>query len=781
MTAQDSIIVANTAETLGLKRAAVIGAGSMGSGIAAHLANAGIEVDLLDIVPEGAEDRDKLAKIGVERQLKSGGFMHPDLAARVRTGNVEDNFDRIAEADWIVEAVFEDLQIKRDLYVRVEAARKDGSIVSSNTSTIPLADLTEGQGDRFARDFVVTHFFNPPRIMKLLEIVSNENTDPAVVARIDTINDHLLGKSNIMCFDTPGFIANRVGNYWMSVASSEAFRLGLTVEETDAVMSRPFGIPRTGIFGLFDFVGIQLVPLVWGSFMRTLSADDDHRNFDITQDKTFAAMLDKGLTGRFGPGGFYRRKNEAGERVNEVLNLNIIEYRAAGTADLPCLADWSDLKKLCSHDDKGAQYAWSVLSHFVAYSAEIAGEIAENIGDIDLAMQLGYNWKKGPFALADQVGADWIVERMESEGRAIPALLRQAAENGGFYPAEGRMQKAGGGLHAVKPSEGVLALASIKKGSDKVAGNASASIWDLGDGIACFEVHTKMNALDPDATAMAAQVIDAVKADFKGLVIGNDNARAFSAGARLDVFVDFVNRQDWDGLREFVRGGQMAWHNLKYSDFPVVAAAGGLALGGGAELMIHANHVVAHAELYAGLPERNVGILPAWGGATQMTLRHQDLNADKLAGTEAGFRAVIGCVNSGSALQARDLGVLKPTDDIVMNRDRVLSAAKAKAVELAEGYTAPEKARIVAGGEALFDRLVAIAEAEKAAGRFSETDVGISTEIARVMAGVNLPGAECDELAFMALERDATITLAQRETSQARLVHMLTKNKPLKN
>lgn len=767
---------------LGLTRAAVIGAGSMGSGIAAHLANAGVEVDLLDIVPEGAQDRNQLARLGIERQLDAGGFMHPDLAHKVHAGNVDDHFDRVAKADWIVEAVFEELQIKRALYARIEAVRKDGSIVSSNTSTIPLKELTAGQDERFARDFVVTHFFNPPRLMKLLEIVGGPETDPAVVARVDAINDRLLGKSNILCFDTPGFIANRVGNYWMSVASLEAFRLGLTVEEADAVMSRPFGIPRTGIMGLFDFVGIQLVPLVWGSFMKTLPVADDHRNFDITQDKTFTSMLDKGLTGRFGPGGFYRRKLADGTRVNQVLDLKTLEYRDAGAVDLPCLADWRDLKALCNHDDKGAQYAWSVLSNVVAYSSEIAGEIARSIGDIDLAMQLGYNWKQGPFALADQVGVDWIAARLKAEGRAVPDLLQQAAKNGGFYPAKGKMQKPGGGLQDMKAADGVLSLDAIKQHSDRIAGNGSASIWDLGDGVACFEVHTKMNALDSDVTALIGQATDILKrSGFKALVVGNDNPRAFSAGARLDVFVDFVNRADWDGLTAFVRGGQLAFYGLKYSDLPVVAAAHGLALGGGGELMMHCNHVVAHCELYAGLPERKVGIMPAWGGATQMVIRHQALHRNKDDGTIAAFRAVIGCINSGSAREAQELGMIRPTDDIVMNKDRVLAMAKAKALELAEGFRPPAKAQIQIGGQAMFDRLVAIAQAERDAGNLTETDLRISTEIARVMAGQGLSGTECDELSLMEKERAALVALAKVDSSQARLDHMLKTNKPLKN
>jgi len=311
-----------------LRRAAVIGAGSMGSGIAAHLANAGIPVLLLDIVPEGALDRDRLAKAGIERQLATGGFMHAGRAELVKAGNVEDHLDLIADADWIVEAVFEDLEVKRALYRRIEQIRRDDSIVSSNTSTIPLAQLIDGQTARFAGDFVITHFFNPPRQMQLVELVRGEHTRPEIIERAWAMVEQGLGKTVILCHDTPGFIANRVGNYWMSVATLEAKRQGLTVEEADTVMSTPFGIPRTGIFGLFDYVGINLVPLVWGSFMKTLAADDAHRAHDLTAEPLFTQMLAQGLTGRAGPGGFYRRKGPDGAKVDDVLDLETGLYRA---------------------------------------------------------------------------------------------------------------------------------------------------------------------------------------------------------------------------------------------------------------------------------------------------------------------------------------------------------------------------------------------------------------------------------------------------------------------
>ncbi len=774
--------VTKTAENLGLRRAAVIGAGAMGSGIAAHLANAGIEVDLLDIIPENANDHNVNAKMGVERQLKLGGFMHPDRANSVRIGNVTDDFDRLADADWIIEVVFEDLQIKRDLYARIDGIRKSGSIISSNTSTIRLAELTADRSDSFARDFVITHFFNPPRRMKLLEIVSNNQTSSEVVARIEAINDHLLGKSNIRCFDTPGFIANRVGNFWMSVASLEAFRLGLTVEETDAVMSRPFGIPRTGIFGLFDFVGIQLVPLVWGSFMQSLPANDRHRDFDITRNQIFAIMIERGLIGRAGPGGFYRRKNAVGERVNDALDLKSMAYRPATAANFNGLTDQTNLRDFCEYDHKGAHYAFSVLSNVVTYASTIAGEVAENISDIDLAMRLGYNWKKGPFELADQVGADWIAQRLDVAGQTIPDLLRQAADNGGFYPNDSQMQRIGGGVKTRSPLAGVLTLAAIKRKSTRVAGNPAVSIWDLGDDVAGFEIHTKLNACDEDVIAMAAKAIDVVESNFCGLVIGSDNVRSFSAGAQLDTFVRLCEANDWDRLSTFVASGQLAFHNLKYANFPVVAAVGGLALGGGAELSMHADHVVAHSELAAGLPERNVGIVPGWGGVTQLLLRHQRRNPDSIKGAEAAFRTLIECQISQSALQARDMGLLRETDSIVMNRDRLLAAAKSRVIELSSDYRVPIPARVFAGGDALFEQLMEIAQRKRDSKEFTATDIEICRRAAEVISGRDRPSAtDCDELAFMELERRAVLALAKQESTQARLKHMLITNTVLRN
>lgn len=756
-----------------LRQAVVIGAGSMGSGIAAQIANAGIPVLLLDIVPNEAEDRNALAKGGIKRQLSGGGFMHPSRADLVTPGNVEDDFDRIADADWIVEAVFEDLGIKRELYSRIEQVRRDGSIVSSNTSTIPLAQLIDGQTERFGGDFVITHFFNPPRVMQLVELVRGERTRTDVIQRAWDMVERDLGKTVILCRDTPGFIANRVGNYWMSVAALEAKRRGLTAEEADLVMGRPFGIPRTGIFGLFDFVGINLVPLVWGSFMKTLSADDAHRQHDITTEPLFQQMLAQGLTGRAGPGGFYRRKLADGTKVDEVLDLDTATYRERrepAFGDIP-----NDLRTLCEQGGRASDYAWAVLSLTVVYTAGIAEEIADSAGDIDLAMRLGYNWARGPLELADAVGCDWIAKRLEAEGRAVPERLFKAVREGGFHAAG-----AADGAAQARPAP--LTLAAAKVGKTRLLGNDAASLWDLGDGVACLEIHTKMNACNLDVVKVVEQLPDAVAKDFAALVIGSDNARAFSAGADLNVFIAHAKAADWEGLDAFVARGQAAWLGLKRAPFPVVAAARGLALGGGCELMLHTDQVVAHAELAAGLPERNVGIIPGWGGTVQLLLRALQRGGEPVEASRAAFATIASTINSSSALVARDMGFLRERDVIVMNRELVLGEAKARAFELAANYAPEAKPTIAASGAAGLAALrEAIAEGRER-GIYTETDEGILECLAGVLTGgATAEGAQLREEDFLALERKGVVALAQRPTSLARLEAMRDTNRPLRN
>ncbi|HEY3408233.1 MAG TPA: 3-hydroxyacyl-CoA dehydrogenase NAD-binding domain-containing protein, partial [Propionicimonas sp.] len=415
-----------------VRRAVVVGAGTMGAGIAAHLANCGIDVALLDRVADG-EDRSELARAGITRQLATGGFMVPDFADRVTPGNVDDDLGVCAGADWIIEAVFEDPTVKHALYARLDGLRRPGTLVSSNTSGIPVRELVSGHSEAFARDFTITHFFNPPRTMELLEVVAGEATDAAAHTRVVAACDRQLGKVVLECRDTPGFIANRLGSHWMAVAALEAFRAGLDVETADAVMSRPFGIPRTGVFGLFDLVGINLVPLLWPVLTHALPSTDACHSYDLGADPVFQHLLANGLIGRLGPGGFYRRKNPAGEKVDEVLDLGALEYRQRREPDDPATAA-KDVTALFDTDSAGGRYAWTVYAQVLDYACAIAAEVADDIEPIDDAMRLGYAWSRGPFGLADTVGAARLVGRYRADGRAVPTLLARAAEVGGFYP-----------------------------------------------------------------------------------------------------------------------------------------------------------------------------------------------------------------------------------------------------------------------------------------------------------------------------------------------------------
>jgi len=768
-------------EQSGIRCAAVIGAGSMGSGIAAQFANAGVPVILLDIAGDAA-NRNGPAEAGIARQLKVGGFMHPDAAKLVRAGNTEDDLHLLAEADWIIEAVIEKLEVKRDLYRRIAALRKPDAVVASNTSTIPLAQLVEGMESDFAAHFMINHFFNPPRVMQLVEIVASPANAPETVARIRNACETVLGKTVVDCRDTPGFIANRIGCYWLAAGALEARKLGLTIEEADAV-NTALGVPRTGVFGLLDLVGLDLIPNIWGSLMNTLPETDAMHRQDLPGDSTVKKILADGRFGRKSGAGYYRVNQD---RSREATDLETGEFRPETpfpTANLP--GGGRKLAELLDADDKYGRYAWTVFKEILVYSATHAPVIAGDIEAIDKAMELGYAWRQGPFRLADSYGAARVAERLRSAGEEVPALIGAAAANGGFY-AEGRPLKSNG-ERAVQSTFSVSMLAALKASSKPIHGNEAASIWDLGDGIACFEMHTKMNSFTPAVFDVLEWAIEQGPGHFRSLVIGNDDPRAFSAGADLSFFARKIEEQDWQTIEDYLVRGQNLFLRLKYSPFPVVAAAHGLALGGGCEIILHANAVVAHAEFQGGLPEVKVGLVPGWGGCTQLLLRaHTSANGQKgpAAAARTAFDTIFAGNPSRSALEARASGILPTDSRIVMNRSHLIGAAKARALDLVEnGFAAPDRALITVAGKSGWLGLMTAVEGERAAGRLSETDVRLAGTLLSVLTG----GEEGDQVKplteedVMALERKALIGLIRKPETKARIDHMLKTGKPLKN
>jgi 3-hydroxyacyl-CoA dehydrogenase len=721
-----------------VSRAAVIGAGAMGGGIAAQFANAGIPVDLLDM--PAAPGKPEPSEQGVARQLKAGGFMAPEAAALVRTGNVRDHLERVAQADWIVEAIIEDADAKRDLYRRIEPLRKEGALVSSNTSTLRRSDLVEGVGARFDRDFVITHFFNPPRHMQLLELVSGPGTAPAQIDRVRAAGRQVLGKTVVDCRDTPGFIANRVGCYWIAVGILEAERHGVTVEEADAVNSA-FGVPKTGVFGLIDLIGIDLIPLVWGQLVASLPVDDGFHAHDLADSALSRFMNEKGLFGRKSGGGFYR-KSPSGDR--EELDLGTRAYRPLQRPDGKL-----DLAALLDQDTAAGAYARSVLARIVAYTASVATDIAHDLAAIDTAVVLGYGWRHGPFALADSVGLDRVLRLMAEEGVAVPAVLADAAVRGAFHP---------------KPQSGVGG------GHRLLASNAAAVLEDGGDGLGVFRLKTKMGVFTPEVFDALDEALSMAGKELNALVIAPSGPRAFSAGADLASFLELS--RDPAALEAFLQRGQGAFAGLRRAPIPVVAAVRGLALGGGCEITLHADHVVAHAEARLGLPETQLGILPGWGGTTRLYRRYSDA-AGGDAGPEAVAARVMAVLLPGptfkSAAEARAALFLDPAADWVMHPDDVEPAAIARARDMADGYRAPAETPLDVAGAVALERVL---EATFAGHDVAEIDAQ-TRRVAEDLAGVLVGGAEggaarsITEDEMRALERAAVLRMAAREETRA--------------
>lgn len=772
-----------------MRQVAVIGAGVMGAGIAAHLANAGVEVLLLDIVPEGAEDRDGIAKGALARMKKAkpAPFMDGRAAGRVTPGNIEDHLDKLETCDWIIEAVIERLDIKQALYAKIDKHRRPGSIVSSNTSTLPLAKLVAGLSERFAGDFLITHFFNPPRYMRLLEIVAGPQTRDGAVEAVSTFADVSLGKGIVHCNDTPGFVANRIGTFWIQCAVREAFAQGLSVEEADALMGRPIGVPKTGVFGLMDLVGIDLMPHVDANLAANLPKGDAYHGIREEQ-PLIAKMIADGFTGRKGKGGFYRLNTEGGGRVKEALNLVSGEYATAARVVLEGLqaSKAGGLGALIAHPDKGGRYAWSVLSQMLSYAASLVPEIADDIHAVDRAMELGYAWKDGPFKLIDQIGAGVFAARLAEEGMPVPALLQRAADGDGFYRVEqGRLQYLGvdGAYVDITRPHGVLSLDDIKRAGERLAGNSSASLWDIGDGVTCLEVHTKMNSIDENVLSMIEKTVRLVPKAHKALVIYNDGAQ-FSVGANLGLALFAANTALWPMIEGLVGQGQKAYMGLKYAPFPVVAAPAGMALGGGCEMVLHADAVQAHAETYIGLVEAGVGIIPGWGGCKELLSRFANNGVGGPIPPLAKAFETIGMAKvATSAFEAQAFGFLRRGDGITFNRDRLLADAKAKALELIEGYQAPEPITLTLPGPTGKAALGLALHDLRLKGVATDHDMVVADELAGVLSGGEKADITetVDEKHVLRLEREAFMRLVRTEPTLARMEHMLETGKPLRN
>jgi 3-hydroxyacyl-CoA dehydrogenase len=774
---------------MAINKVAVIGSGVMGSGIAAHVANAGVPVLLLDIVPPGAQNRNIVAEQAIERMLKTdpAPLMHRDNARLITPGNLEDHLAQLADCDWIVEAVLEKLEVKHATYEKIEKARKEGSIVSSNTSTIPLKDLVGGLPERFQRDFLITHFFNPPRYMRLLEIVRGPKTRADAVAAMDEFCDVRLGKGVIHAKDTPGFIANRIGGMWVSSALQSAFDLGLTVEEADAVMGQPFGMPRTGIFGLLDLVGVDLTPQVAASMQRTLPKDDPYLR--IYKDRPLLAkMIAEGYTGRKGKGGFYRSTKTAEGRVREAIDLQTGQYRP--TAE-PTLASIHERKPdaLLKHEDRGGQYARRVLGLTLAYAAALVPEIADDVVAVDEAMRWGYTWKFGPFELIDRIGVDNVVALLKAGKIDVPPLLTKAAGKSFYREKDGQLEylKVDGSYAPVKRRPGVLLLADIKRRSKPAARNASASLWDVGDGVLCIEFHSKMNALDLDSMAMLSRGLDTVKKSngaFKAMVVYNE-ADNFSVGANVGLFLFAANLALWPFLEEGLAQGQNAYKAVKYAPFPVVSAPGGMALGGGCEILLHSAAVQAHAESYLGLVETGVGVIPGWGGCKELLTR-QVTNTRRPGGPipplMQTFETIALAKVSRSAAEARDTLMLRPDDGITMNRDRLLADAKAKALKLAASYQPPKPAVLNLPGPTGAAALKLGINDLVHQGKATAYDAVVAEQLAGVLSGGEADiTQETTEDQLLALERRAFVALIHHAKTLARIEHMLDTGRPLRN
>ena len=738
-----------------IKRVVVIGSGTMGSGIAAHLCNANIPVTLLDLKTEISEK-------ARERIYSSRPPLLLDKLKinNINIGNINDNFGVVKDADWVVEAVVEKIDIKHNLYEKIFKTRKAGSIVSSNTSSIPIKVLSENLSEEDKKDFCITHFFNPVRYMGLLEIVKNENNDLEKINFLKDFCETLLGKGVIVCNDTPGFLGNRVGVYAMQVAMTEAFKMKLSIEEADAVFGRPMGIPKTGIFGLYDLIGIDLMADVLKSFIKELPEIDKFHKV-AKEVPLVTKLIETGYTGRKGKGGFYRVNKESGKKVLEALNLETGEY--ASSKKINIKSDKIDLKNLINRKDKYGNYAWSVISEIIKYASSLVPNVTKEFNDIDEAMRLGFNWAKGPFEMLEEIGVKNFFEKVDSfeNNEFLEKLSKSKNEN--FY---GERQKY----------TNIETLGKIKRKAIKIDKNDSAEIFRFKD-FNIVEFTTKANALDYDSMDCLKKATD------KPLIIINESMQ-FSAGVNLNYVMDFAKQKDFKSIEKFIKYFQETCKHLKYCKNPVVSAPSGLTLGGGFEVLVQSNFVVTHTNIVMGLVETIVGLVPAGGGCKEMLWRWSQTDEAKKDPNFAPLKVfdIIGYAKTAtSPVEAEPLKYLKPEDKKIMNRNSLLPISR-KILEENKNFKSPIECKFNLSGKVVKEKMIQVLEKLYNEKIILDHGMEVGKELANILSGgeTSLDKTLSEDDLFK-LELDSFMRLIETTKTQERIKHTLATGKPLVN
>jgi len=808
-----------------IRRVAVLGAGTMGSRIAAHIANAGVPVVLLDMVPPGtagdanaaAKNKFALAALDGLKKAKPAAFYVPDAARRIALGNFDDDLKLLADCDWIIEAVAENLDIKRALLARVLEHRRPGTMVTTNTSGLPVASIVDGMPEELRRHWFGTHFFNPPRYMRLVELIATPETDAADLAAVSDFCDRRLGKAVVRANDTPNFIANRVGTFQMLNAIRLMIDQGLTLEDVDALTGSALGWPKTGTFRLGDMVGLDILAHVAANFAAQAEQIDDERA-DVGLPKFVEEMLAKKWLGDKTQQGFYKKagKDEQGRDVRLALNWKTLEYRASERARFPALEMAKNVEQAATRipqllhadprRDKAAAFYWPLLTELFTYAANRLPPgphpIAESLVEIDTAMRTGFNWELGPFEMFDAAGVRATTEKMRAAGMPVAANV-EALLNVGEAWYKDDASVASGRLYfdpvsmAYKPvvqPQGTASLATIKKARGVVRKNAGASVIDLGNGVAAIELHSKMNALGDDIVSLITQTLKPASqqaADFEAFVITGEDAN-FSVGANLMQLLLSMQDQEWDEVELAVRAFQSMTQAIKFCPRPVVVAPYAMCLGGGTEIALHAAARHPHAELYMGLVEAGVGLIPAGGGCKEMLLRALEAGpaggrADDVAVFEAlkkNFETIAMAKVSTSAAEARTLGFLRPSDNITMNRARLLTDASRQARAIADaGYAAPlTRTDIAVPGESVLATLKLGVYLMREGEFISDHDVKVANWAAYALCGGNVsPGTVVSEQYLLDLEREAFLSLCGEKKTQERIAFTLKTGKPLRN